>query len=367
MVVAVVATVVTAMWLWLTVRERRDGKQEEKERTLEEATLRALGPMKASDPHLLRLLQERYLEPPFPGPPDLMLDRTGPEAERYNIYRTRFSSWMRTNRIIKTLFSSAPPGFFVEAGALDGEFISNTLHLERELGWTGLLVEADTTLYSALAGKRRRAWSSRGCLSPTAYPQELIFHGYFADASASVDTHLLVRSTGNLEGVQAPAAGQMGTQHRQVVQCFPLLSFLLAVNTTALQYVSLDVEGAEADILINLPWEEVDVAVWTIEHKVNTDKFKNIYEQPLLTSGTETSEVEVLNTSFKTTSSLRSAPVKAVTKVVYYAAQRDPSQGKDPYFIRFMQERGYVLYDYWDGDYTFIKRNSSICQRHCPA
>ena len=42
----------------------------------------------------------------------------------------------------------------MEAGALDGEFISNSLYLERELGWTGLLVEADTTLYSALAGDR---------------------------------------------------------------------------------------------------------------------------------------------------------------------------------------------------------------------
>ncbi|MPD01406.1 hypothetical protein E2C01_096931 [Portunus trituberculatus] len=161
----------------------------------------------------------------------------------------------------------------------------------------------------------------------------------------------------------------MGTQHRQVVQCFPLLSFLLAVNTTALQYVSLDVEGAEADILINFPWEEVDVTVWTIEHRINTDKFKNMYEQVLPTRGIKSSDEEVLNTSFKTSSTgSGSAPVKTMTKVVYYAAaQRDPNQGKDPYFTRFMQERGYVLYDYWDGDYTFIKRNSSICQRHCPA
>lgn len=57
---------------------------------------------------------------------------------------TRYSS--------SRLFSDAPRGFFLEAGALDGEFISNTLYLERELGWTGLLVEADNTLYSALTG-----------------------------------------------------------------------------------------------------------------------------------------------------------------------------------------------------------------------
>ena len=60
MVLAVAATVVMAMWWWwLTMEEKRDGKHEEKEITLEEAALRALGPMKASDPHLLRLLRER--------------------------------------------------------------------------------------------------------------------------------------------------------------------------------------------------------------------------------------------------------------------------------------------------------------------
>lgn len=177
-----------------------------------------------------------------------------------------------------------------------------------------------------------------------------------------------MRSTGNLEGVRAPAAGQMGKLHKQVVQCFPMFSFLLAVNITSLQYVSLDVEGAEADILINLPWEEVDVAVWTIEHRMSTTKFKDLYERaPSTTVAITTSEADIPNALSKVVpGGAGSAHVKAVTKVVY-VAQRDPSQGKDPYFTRFMEERGYLLYDYWDGDYTFIKKNSNICKQHCPA
>ena len=34
-------------------------------------------------------------------------------------------------------------GFFVECGALDGETRSNTLILEEELEWNGILIEAD--------------------------------------------------------------------------------------------------------------------------------------------------------------------------------------------------------------------------------
>lgn len=176
-----------------------------------------------------------------------------------------------------------------------------------------------------------------------------------------------MRSTGNLEGVQAPAGGKMGHLHEQVVQCFPLFSFLLAVNTTSLQYVSLDVEGAEADILTNLPWEKVDVTVWVIEHRMSSTKFKDLYDRSQSTVTAPTSELHVPSAiSKEIAGSAGSAHVKTVTKVVY-VVQRRPSETKDPYFTRFMEERGYFLYDYWDGDYTFIKRNSSICKRHCPA
>ena len=44
------------------------------------------------------------------------------------------------------LFSDDFGGFFFEAGAMDGEFLSNTLELERKFGWHGILVEADPTL-----------------------------------------------------------------------------------------------------------------------------------------------------------------------------------------------------------------------------
>lgn len=172
-----------------------------------------------------------------------------------------------------------------------------------------------------------------------------------------------VRSTGNLAGVHAPAAGRMGQKQSQKVHCFPLLSFLLALNTTSLQYVSLDVEGAEADILINLPWEEVNVTVWSIEHRLGTNAFQNLYEHTPSPPVASISRVDNEKASSRLTHT-SSPKVKIVTKVVY-VGQQDPRQGKDPYFVRFMAERGYVLYDYWDGDYTFIKRNSTICERHC--
>lgn len=40
-------------------------------------------------------------------------------------------SWKFLHERIVRLMSRRPPGFFVEAGALDGEYLSNTLYLEK--------------------------------------------------------------------------------------------------------------------------------------------------------------------------------------------------------------------------------------------
>jgi hypothetical protein len=46
--------------------------------------------------------------------------------------------WLNEN-----IFKGRRNGVFVEFGALDGIYTSNSLFFERELGWTGVLIEAD--------------------------------------------------------------------------------------------------------------------------------------------------------------------------------------------------------------------------------
>ena len=46
-------------------------------------------------------------------------------------------------------------GFFIEAGAGDGELLSNTLHFEMKHGWTGLLVEPNPDFLKRLKPKNR--------------------------------------------------------------------------------------------------------------------------------------------------------------------------------------------------------------------
>ena len=51
------------------------------------------------------------------------------------------------------------------------------------------------------------------------------------------------------------------------MQCFPLYSLLLAAagSNVTVNYLSLDIEGAELLVLQTLPWDKLDIEVMTIE------------------------------------------------------------------------------------------------------
>ncbi|KAK7005376.1 hypothetical protein SK128_013969, partial [Halocaridina rubra] len=56
-------------------------------------------------------------------------------------------------------------GFFIEAGAVDGEHFSNSLYFEKYLGWRGLLVEPFPGAFQKLLTKNRKAYSINAALA----------------------------------------------------------------------------------------------------------------------------------------------------------------------------------------------------------
>ena len=68
-----------------------------------------------------------------------------------------------------------------------------------------------------------------------------------------------------MEGGMAGIAPQ-ATEDTYDMQCFPLYSLLLAAaGNVTVNYLSLDIEGAELLVLQTLPWDKLDIEVMTIE------------------------------------------------------------------------------------------------------
>ncbi|KAK7069342.1 hypothetical protein SK128_009515 [Halocaridina rubra] len=116
------------------------------------------GPPKSlRDPTLLSLVRESYLDPPPPKP----------DVEPFDIYRPiwrKLVDWYKVQENLYEVWRDQFPGRFVEIGAADGEFMSQTIMLEKNLSWTGLLIEPDPRSYKIMRERKRNAWTSPLCV-----------------------------------------------------------------------------------------------------------------------------------------------------------------------------------------------------------
>lgn len=155
----------------------------------------------------------------------------------------------------------AGPGFFVEFGATDGVSGSNTWLLEKELGWNGILAEPGRGWQSSLARNRSCrietdcVWTETGRQLEFTQADDAGFSTL--SAYAGKDRHAQRRANGRTYPVQTVSMHDMLTRSNA---------------PRAIDYVSIDTEGSEFDILSHFPFGSWDISVLTVEHNFREDR-----------------------------------------------------------------------------------------------
>ncbi len=152
-------------------------------------------------------------------------------------------------------------GYFVEFGAANGVDLSNTVLLERAYGWRGILAEPAKCWHQDLRVNRRCAidtrcvWSKSGeRIEFNEVPERELST---IDRYSSKDAHLASRSLGTVYPVETVS-----------------LNDLLAGSNApkAIDYLSVDTEGSELDILKAFDFAKYDVRIITVEHNFTPDR-----------------------------------------------------------------------------------------------
>lgn len=159
-------------------------------------------------------------------------------------------------------------GYFVEFGATDGLSLSNTYLLEKDFEWTGLLAEPNPEFFEILK-KNRRAVVTGACIAAsTGEEVEFVFADEFGgiadfcDDGAHRERRDAYRKTG--------AVARLKT--------ISLNDFLKAHDAPHdIDYISVDTEGSEFDILNAFPFERWNVRCWTVEHNFTPNR-QRIYD-----------------------------------------------------------------------------------------
>ncbi len=160
-------------------------------------------------------------------------------------------------------------GFFVEFGATDGKTLSNTWLLEKHYGWTGILAEPAHCWRDRLL-QERSAVIDFDCVWSASGEQLDFLETDYAELSTLV-TH---------------ADGDSHARSREARRSYPVrtvsLNDLLARHAAPreIDYLSLDTEGSEFEILSNFDFGSYRVKVITCEHNYtpNRDRLFQLLE-----------------------------------------------------------------------------------------
>lgn len=145
-------------------------------------------------------------------------------------------------------------GFFIEAGANNGYYQSNTYFLERKRGWQGILIEGIPELYEQCVKERPKSTVINCALVSQDFPDKTI-KMYYAHLMSVVDGALKTKQEQDKHLKLGVTVQQLDTSYSIDVPARTLESILDNVhNLPQIDFFSLDVEGYELSVLegINL-------------------------------------------------------------------------------------------------------------------
>lgn len=187
----------------------------------------------------------------------------------------QYSQYGQDRHVMQHYLSHLKMGFFVELGALDGLRHSN-IKLFEDLGWAGICIEPHPTLFKALAKNRRCA-----CLEVLVTSQPLGTAEFLAIDPAGpvgLSGRVACYDARHLERVKRECSTANAAASNVAVRCTRLSSVLSAQNVQHVDFLSLDVEGAELDVLKSVDWDATSFSVLLIENNYSDTSVERFLE-----------------------------------------------------------------------------------------
>jgi len=152
-------------------------------------------------------------------------------------------------------------GFFVEFGATDGVAGSNSYLMEKNFGWPGILAEPARCWHDALQRNRsatishKCVWRESGARLTFRETQDAGFSTI--DTLTTKDHHAKRRISAEVYDVETITLSQLLVDH---------------AAPAVIDYMSIDTEGSEFDILEHFDFTRHRALVLTIEHNYGPDR-----------------------------------------------------------------------------------------------
>ena len=188
-------------------------------------------------------------------------------CERSFFWNENFASQSGQDKIIKnSFFRSKKNGYFVEIGAFDGVLGSNCIHFEKSMKWEGIAIEPSKIQFQKLS-KNRNCKVLNKAISSTEKDVEFIevIEGLTQMSGINNDDYSAKTIIKNDEN----------TKFNKIK--LKTSTFNKNVLNKEIDYLSMDIEGAELDVLQSINFKEYIIKVISVENnnpeKINFNSF----------------------------------------------------------------------------------------------
>ena len=160
-------------------------------------------------------------------------------------------------------------------GADDGENYSNSMFFEVFRHWSGILIEPNQESFAKMAQLERKSLLLNTCISSTNLSEPFTFvtnpfEGHNTNFLGGISEFLEITLDGVMQAKyeQHFAGGDMYQPVEQTIRCTPLID-LIPEDVVVIDYLSLDTEGSELNILKNIQFDQIEIRVISIDVSVS--------------------------------------------------------------------------------------------------
>lgn len=175
----------------------------------------------------------------------------------------KYYSQFSQDKIIESIFPKDYQGFFIEVGAHNGEYYSNTLFFEETKKWRGICIEPIEDLYKECVKKRPGSLCYNNAISNVNNSTVMFCEntGYTSGLSGIMDYY----EKEHLDRIRRENRAYGSTSLIKEVKSRTLQSILDENSITKIDYLSVDVEGAELSVLQSIDFEKTHIEVIDFE------------------------------------------------------------------------------------------------------
>jgi FkbM family methyltransferase len=211
-------------------------------------------------------------------------------------YHPYYSQVGQDKYVLETIFDNKSNGVFFDIGAHDGISFSNTYYMEAVLGWTGVCIEPQPDRFAQLH-HNRTCICICGCIGVSAGQQPFLHIIGDANMLSGLASTYDKRHVQRIEDELRMGGG---TYQFVTSTIYTFNHICKQHNITHIDFLSIDTEGGELQILESIDFDTVDITVIAIENNYGDSGLRTLLASKGYTLVAQLHMDEIYKKSFDT-------------------------------------------------------------------